>query len=147
MRAHEAMNIQQVAKITAVRALERKESRFQPYHYRADFPETDNKNYCGLIVVKKGEGKNHHPFRAPVLLSTRRTTMPPVIDMEKCNGCGICDKHCPLDVIYMVKKRRRPVSGGVLALWRLPAGLSHRSGRYRFPLEHAGDMKRFDDDH
>ena len=30
--------------------------------------------------------------------------MPPVINMEKCNGCGICDKHCPLDVIYMVKK-------------------------------------------
>jgi len=29
--------------------------------------------------------------------------MPPVIDMEKCSGCGICDKHCPLDVIYMVK--------------------------------------------
>jgi len=56
MRVHEAMNIQQVAKITASAALERKESRFQPYHYRADFPETDNKNYCGLIVVKKGEG-------------------------------------------------------------------------------------------
>jgi adenylylsulfate reductase subunit A len=56
MRVHEAMNIQQVAKITASAALERKESRFQPYHYRADFPETDDKNYCGLIVVKKGEG-------------------------------------------------------------------------------------------
>jgi adenylylsulfate reductase, subunit A len=56
MRVHEAMNIQQVAKITASAAIERKESRFQPYHYRADFPETDNKNYCGLIVVKKGEG-------------------------------------------------------------------------------------------
>ncbi len=27
--------------------------------------------------------------------------MPPVIDKEKCNLCGICDKHCPLDVIYM----------------------------------------------
>jgi succinate dehydrogenase/fumarate reductase flavoprotein subunit len=55
MRAHEAMNIQQVAKIAASAALERKETRFQPYHYRADFPETDDKNYCGLIVVKKGK--------------------------------------------------------------------------------------------
>ncbi|RJR32211.1 MAG: FAD-dependent oxidoreductase [Desulfobacteraceae bacterium] len=55
MRAHEAMNIQQVAKITASAALERKESRFVPYHYRADFPETDDKNYCGLMVVKKGK--------------------------------------------------------------------------------------------
>lgn len=26
--------------------------------------------------------------------------MPPVIDREKCNLCGICDKHCPLDVIH-----------------------------------------------
>jgi adenylylsulfate reductase subunit B len=27
--------------------------------------------------------------------------MPPVIDPNKCDLCGICDKHCPLDVIYM----------------------------------------------
>jgi adenylylsulfate reductase subunit A len=54
MRVHEAMNIQQVAKITATAAMARKETRFAPYHYRADFPETDDENYCGLIVVKKG---------------------------------------------------------------------------------------------
>lgn len=53
MRVHEAMNIQQVAKITAAAALVRKETRFPPYHYRADYTETDDKNYCGLIVVKK----------------------------------------------------------------------------------------------
>ena len=55
MRVHEAMNIQQVAKITATAARARKESRFPPYHYRADFTETDDQNFCGLIVVKKGE--------------------------------------------------------------------------------------------
>ncbi len=54
MRVHEAMNIQQVAKITATAALARRETRFPPYHYRADFTETDDENYCGLIVVKKG---------------------------------------------------------------------------------------------
>ena len=27
--------------------------------------------------------------------------MPPVIDQEKCNACGTCDKHCPLDVLYL----------------------------------------------
>ena len=54
MRVHEAMNIQQVAKITASAALARKESRFPPYHYRADFTETDDENFCGLMVVKKG---------------------------------------------------------------------------------------------
>ncbi len=53
MRVHEAMNIQQVAKITATAALARKETRFAPYHFRADFPETDDDNYCGLIVVRK----------------------------------------------------------------------------------------------
>lgn len=54
MRVHEAMNIQQVAKITATTAMARKETRFPPYHYRADFTETDNDNFCGLIVAKKG---------------------------------------------------------------------------------------------
>ncbi|MBU2497597.1 MAG: ferredoxin family protein [Proteobacteria bacterium] len=27
--------------------------------------------------------------------------MPPVFDMEKCSGCGLCDAICPGDVIYM----------------------------------------------
>jgi adenylylsulfate reductase subunit B len=31
----------------------------------------------------------------------RRIIVPPVIDMKKCNGCGLCDRHCPLDVIAM----------------------------------------------
>lgn len=53
MRCHEAMNIHAVAKIVAHAALARKESRFVPYHYRADFPETDEKS-CGLIVARKG---------------------------------------------------------------------------------------------
>jgi len=65
MRVHEAMNIQQVAKITASAALARKETRFPPYHYRVDFPETDDANYCGLIVVKKGmDGKPTTRFEA-----------------------------------------------------------------------------------
>jgi adenylylsulfate reductase subunit A len=54
MRTHEAFNIQQVAKITATAAMARKESRFPPYHYRADYLETDDENFCGLMVVKKG---------------------------------------------------------------------------------------------
>jgi adenylylsulfate reductase subunit A len=52
MRCHEAMNIQSVAKIVAHAALARKESRFAPYHYRSDYPET-NEDYCGLVVVRK----------------------------------------------------------------------------------------------
>ena len=56
MRLHEAISIQQVAKIVVAASLERKETRFKPYHYRADYPETDDKNYCGLMVVRKGDG-------------------------------------------------------------------------------------------
>jgi len=52
MRCHEAMNIQSVAKILAHAALARKESRFGPYHHRADFPETRDE-FCGLMVVRK----------------------------------------------------------------------------------------------
>jgi adenylylsulfate reductase subunit A len=58
MRVHEAMNIQQVAKITTTAARARKETRFPPYHYRADFTETDDENFCGLIVIKKGADKD-----------------------------------------------------------------------------------------
>jgi len=53
MRAHEAMNIHRVAKISAQAALARKESRFHPYHYRADYPQTDDASYCGLMVIQK----------------------------------------------------------------------------------------------
>ena len=53
MRAHEALNIHQVSKISARAALERRESRFHPYQYRADFPQTDDANYCGLMVIQK----------------------------------------------------------------------------------------------
>jgi adenylylsulfate reductase, subunit A len=53
MRVHEALNIHKVAKITATAALERKESRFPPYHYRADYTETNDEKYCGLVVVRK----------------------------------------------------------------------------------------------
>ena len=31
--------------------------------------------------------------------------MPPVIDMEKCTGCGLCDSICPADTIYMATSK------------------------------------------
>ena len=35
--------------------------------------------------------------------------MPPVIDLEKCVGCGKCDAHCPLDVILFEEDRGLPL--------------------------------------
>ena len=55
MRVNEAKNIHGVARIMASAALARKESRFAPYHYRADYTETDDQNFCGLIIVGKGK--------------------------------------------------------------------------------------------
>jgi NAD-dependent dihydropyrimidine dehydrogenase PreA subunit len=34
--------------------------------------------------------------------------MPPVIDLERCAGCGICDAHCPLDVIFFDPEKGKP---------------------------------------
>jgi adenylylsulfate reductase subunit B len=35
--------------------------------------------------------------------------MPPVIDLNKCSGCGICDLHCPLDVIHFDEEQKIPL--------------------------------------
>jgi len=53
MRAHETRSILTVGKAMASAARFRTESRNKPYHYRLDYPETDDKNWCGLVVVKQ----------------------------------------------------------------------------------------------
>lgn len=32
--------------------------------------------------------------------------MPPIIDRNSCNGRGICDRNCPLDVIEMDRENK-----------------------------------------
>jgi adenylylsulfate reductase subunit A len=53
MRAHETRSILAVGKLMAATAHFRTESRNKPYHHRLDFPETDDTNWCGLVVVQK----------------------------------------------------------------------------------------------
>ena len=53
MRTHETRSILAVGKLMATTALFREESRNKPYHHRLDFPDTDDTNWCGLVVVSK----------------------------------------------------------------------------------------------
>jgi adenylylsulfate reductase subunit A len=65
MRTHEALNIHAVAKISATAALARKESRFQPFHYRTDYPQTEDA-YCGLMVIQKQKNGEASTRLAPL---------------------------------------------------------------------------------
>jgi adenylylsulfate reductase, subunit A len=57
MRSRETRSILTVGKMMASAARFRTESRNRPYHYRLDFPDTDDTNWSGLTVVrKKGNG-------------------------------------------------------------------------------------------
>lgn len=53
MRAHETRSLLTVGRIMATAALYRKESRNKPYHHRLDYPETDDANWHGLVVVRR----------------------------------------------------------------------------------------------
>lgn len=56
MRAAETRSLHAIGRIMAAAALTREESRFIPFHYRADFPETDGVRWCGLVVCRRGPG-------------------------------------------------------------------------------------------
>ena len=63
MRSIETGSLIEVGKIMTHAALYREESRFIPYHYREDYPETDNTNWCGQVLVSQREGKITTEFK------------------------------------------------------------------------------------
>lgn len=63
MRAYETRSLLKVGELMARSALYRKESRTIPFHYRLDFPETDDENWCGLVLVKKEGGEAQLSFQ------------------------------------------------------------------------------------
>jgi succinate dehydrogenase/fumarate reductase flavoprotein subunit len=63
MRSIETASLIKVGEIMTHAALYRKESRFIPYHYREDYPETDNTNWCGQVLVNKRDGKITTEFK------------------------------------------------------------------------------------
>jgi len=64
MRSIETMSLIKVGEIMTHAALFRKESRFIPYHYREDYRETDNTNWCGQVLVNQLDGKIMTEFKA-----------------------------------------------------------------------------------
>jgi succinate dehydrogenase/fumarate reductase flavoprotein subunit len=66
MRSVETASLIRVGEIMTHAALFRKESRFIPYHYREDYPETDNTNWCGQVLIKQMDGKIEIEFK-PIL--------------------------------------------------------------------------------
>jgi len=63
MRTMETASLIKVGEIMTHAALFRKESRFIPYHYREDYPETDNANWCGQVLVTQADGRMTTEFK------------------------------------------------------------------------------------
>jgi adenylylsulfate reductase subunit A len=63
MRSVETASLIRVGEIMTHAALFREESRFIPYHYREDYPDTDNTNWCGQVLVSQREGKITTQFK------------------------------------------------------------------------------------
>jgi succinate dehydrogenase/fumarate reductase flavoprotein subunit len=55
-KAMEVENIIRCATLAALASKEREESRWLPWHYRSDFPETDNENWVKHVVLTRGDG-------------------------------------------------------------------------------------------
>jgi adenylylsulfate reductase subunit A len=63
MRSIETTSLIKVGEIMTHAALFRTESRFIPYHYREDFPETNNTNWCGQVLIRQSGGKVTTEFK------------------------------------------------------------------------------------
>ena len=64
VKAAEAQNLLQVTELVFIAALERKESR--AWHFREEYPYTDDKAWLKWIIVKLGEDGQPHTWKEPV---------------------------------------------------------------------------------
>lgn len=53
MRANESYSLLCVSELMITAAIYRKESRFGPYHNRIDYPEQNDQDWCGIVIIEK----------------------------------------------------------------------------------------------
>ena len=63
MRTLETASLIKVGEIMTHAALFRTESRFIPYHYREDYPQTNNAEWCGQVLVAQKDGRITTEFK------------------------------------------------------------------------------------
>ncbi len=69
-KAFEVENILCCGHLSARAALERKESRWGVWHYRSDYPQTDNENYKKLVILQKdNNGEPAVTLRPPIRIN------------------------------------------------------------------------------
>ena len=64
MRALESRSLLQVGQLMARSALYRKESRMEPFHFREDFPASDDSRWFGMVEIRKAGDEPELSFRS-----------------------------------------------------------------------------------
>jgi succinate dehydrogenase/fumarate reductase flavoprotein subunit len=67
-KLYEVEHIVRCADFSALSSLERKESRWGDAHYRVDYPDKDDKNWCCHVIVQKGD------YRDDIQVGTKPVT-------------------------------------------------------------------------
>ena len=93
-------------------------------------------------IVKEGTHKKHlmMPRLRKTLFAQEETNMPPVIDRNKCIGCGVCADVCPLQVFrHEPKKDKIPEVRRPYECWHCNACVLDcraKAIELRLPLTH-----------
>jgi succinate dehydrogenase/fumarate reductase flavoprotein subunit len=71
-KVFEVENIIQSAKMSAAASLERRESRWIPWHYRIDYPDTNDTDWLKHIVLSMGDSLEDVKIKhAPIIRMER----------------------------------------------------------------------------